>query len=56
MIKICFKIVSAFWILSPIGFAIGWSFGVWRTHFDWLIGLGLVGASSIALFLNYDPE
>jgi hypothetical protein len=56
MIKYCFIIVTAFWILSPVAFSIGWCLGIWRTPYDWAIGLVLSAVSTLVVCLNYKPE
>ena len=56
MIRLAFKILSTFWMLSPVLFSIGWYLGIWRTGWDWAIALGLVGVSTFVAFLNYNPE
>lgn len=56
MMSSAFKVMSLFWILSPVGFVVGRFLGVWRTGYDWGIFLGLAVASTITLFLNYEPK
>ncbi len=57
MIKLAFKTISAFWIISPAIFLIGRLIGFWNFHgHNWLIGLGLMFMSGLACFLNYNPE
>lgn len=56
MIRIAFIIVTAFWILSPVAFSIGWAIGIWRTPYDWVIGLVLSAISTFVVCLNYKAE
>ena len=56
MIKFAFKLVSFFWIVSPIMFAVGWYHGIWDFQYDLFVFFGLSLMSTIALFLNYDPQ
>lgn len=56
MIKFGFKLVSLFWMLSPVAFLVGRAMGHWNTKGDWLIFLFLMGMSGLSLFLNYNPD
>lgn len=56
MIRLCFKALSAFWIVSPILYSVGWGLGLWRTGYDWAIGLVLVAISTFVCFLNYQGD
>ena len=56
MIGIAFKVLSTFWILSPVMFGVGWGLGIWRTGWDWAIALGLAGVSTFVAFLNFGSE
>lgn len=55
--RIAFKIVSIFWLISPIAFLIGRLLGVFNfIGKDWVIFLGLMAISALMAFLNYKPE
>ena len=54
--KLAFKLISAFWLLSPALFLIGRGIGVWNTKMDIVIFLGLMAMSGLSAFLNYEPE
>ena len=57
MMKIAFKIVSIFWLFSPILFGVGRLCGYWNyVGKDWFIFLGLMGMSALMAFLNYQPN
>ena len=56
MIKLAFHIVTVFWVLSPVAFSIGWILGLWRTPYDWAIGLTFSAISTFVVCLNYRAE
>lgn len=54
MIKLAFKLIAAFWILSPALFLILRWVGVYNVHGkNTLIFLGLMLMSTITIFLTY---
>ena len=57
VMKLCFKIMSWFWILSPVGFFMSWMIGKWNyIGKNWLIFMVLAAISTIVMFLNYESE
>ena len=53
MVKLAFKVISVFWITSPIVFLVMRTVGVFNYEYDWLIFIGFAVASSLAMFLTY---
>lgn len=56
MVKLGFRIVGFFWMVSPVGFLIGRALGVWDFKYDIAVFGGLMLMSGISLFLNYNPD
>jgi len=56
MIKLAFKICSVFWLLSPIGFGVGWIMGVWNFKYDLFLFLFLMLMMGVSAFLNFGEE
>lgn len=54
--KLAYKIISIFWLLSPVIFLIGRACGIWNTKGDWLLFLLLMVMSGLSAFLNYEPN
>lgn len=50
--KTTFKIISVFWILSPIAFSIMRGFKVFDFRYDWGVFLFLSFMSTASLFFN----
>lgn len=51
--KLTFKLLSIFWMLSPVGFIILRIAGIMNYKFDWLILIVLIAISTFVAFMNY---
>jgi hypothetical protein len=56
MIRLAFKLVSFFWILSPVAYIVGRCLGVYNFKFDILVFAGLMVMCGIACFLNVEEK
>ena len=54
--KAAFKLLSIFWMLSPIGYIALRFSGVFNSKFDWLNIATLTAISTIVAFLNYERD
>ena len=56
MIRLAFKICSAFWLLAPVGFGVGWVLGIWDFQYDLFVFMFLMFIMGLSAFLNFGEE
>lgn len=54
--KLAFKAISIFWILSPVLFVALRCFKVFDFRYDWAVFLGLSAVSTFVCFLNFEGK